>query len=291
MVKRSDWPVAIVGAGTMGHGIAQVVATHGFEVRLHDQSSEALERGMAGIELMLDKALARGVVTPDQKEETLLRIHVISELKKAVDGCRFVIEAVPEDTSIKRAVFEELDRHAPSNAILATNTSALSITLIASWTQRRERVIGLHFFNPPDRMPLVEVVKGLTTGDRTIERAQRFCTQLGKETIVVADQPGFATSRLSAMIGNEAWYMFMEGVASPSDIDRAVKLALGFPMGPFELGDLVGLDVRLSVLRYLHQTLGERFRPCPLLVEYVEAGYLGRKTGRGMFEYHATQDG
>jgi 3-hydroxybutyryl-CoA dehydrogenase len=275
----------------MGHGIAQVVATHGFEVRLHDQSSEALERGRAGIELMLDKALARGVVTPDQKEETLLRIDVIDELKKAVDGCRFVIEAVTEDTSIKRAVFEELDRHAPSNAILATNTSALSITLIASWTQRRDRVIGLHFFNPPDRMPLVEVVKGLTTGDKTIERAQRFCGQLWKETIVDADRPGFATSRLSAMIGNEAWYMFMEGVASPTDIDRAVKLALGFPMGPFELGDLVGLDVRLSVLRYLHQTLGERFRPCPLLVEYVEAGYLGRKTGRGMFEYHATQDG
>lgn len=291
MVKRSDWPVAVIGAGTMGHGIAQVVATHGFEVRLHDQSSEALERGMAGIGLMLDKALARGVVTPDQKEETLLRIHVVDELKKAVDGCRFVIEAVPEDTSIKRAVFEELDHHAPSNTILATNTSALSITLIASWTQRRDRVIGLHFFNPPDRMPLVEVVKGLTTDDKTIERAQRFCGQLGKETIVVADRPGFATSRLSAMIGNEAWYMFMEGVASPSDIDRAVKLALGFPMGPFELGDLVGLDVRLSVLRYLHQTLGERFRPCPLLVEYVEAGYLGRKTGRGMFEYHATQDG
>jgi 3-hydroxybutyryl-CoA dehydrogenase len=198
-----------------------------------------------------------------------------------------VIEAVPEDVAIKRAVFEELDRHAPSNAILATNTSALSITLIASWTKRPDRVIGLHFFNPPDRMPLVEVVKGLTTAEKTIERSRRFCDRIGKETIVVADRPGFATSRLSAMIGNEAWYMFMEGVASPSEIDKAVKLALGFPMGPFELGDLVGLDVRLSVLRYLHTTLGERFRPCPLLVEYVDAGYLGRKTGRGIFEYHA----
>jgi 3-hydroxybutyryl-CoA dehydrogenase len=274
----------------MGHGIAQVAARHGFEVRLHDQSGDAIERGMSGIVLTLDKALARGVVTPTQKEETLLRIQPIDDLEKAVDGCRFVIEAVPEDVAIKQAVFEELDSYAPSNAILATNTSALSITLIASWTERRDRVIGLHFFNPPDRMPLVEVVKGLTTAEKTIERARRFCDQIGKETIVVADRPGFATSRLSAMIGNEAWYMFMEGVASPSEIDKAVKLALGFPMGPFELGDLVGLDVRLSVLRYLHKTLGERFRPCPLLVEYVDAGYLGRKTGRGIFEYHA-QDG
>jgi 3-hydroxybutyryl-CoA dehydrogenase len=274
----------------MGHGIALVAARHGFDVRLHDQSSDALERGMSGIELTLDKALARGVVTPTQKEETSLRIKPTDQVKEAVDACRFVIEAVPEDLTIKRKVFEELDRHAPSNAILATNTSALSITLIASWTERPDRIIGLHFFNPPDRMPLVEVVKGLTTGEKTIERAKRFCAQLGKETIVVANRPGFATSRLSAMIGNEAWYMFMEGVASPSEIDKAVKLALGFPMGPFELGDLVGLDVRLSVLRYLHKTLGERFRPCPLLVEYVEAGYLGRKTGRGTFEYH-TQDG
>ena len=289
-MKRPEWPVAVIGAGTMGHGIAQVAAKHGFEVRLHDQSTEALDKGMAGIELTLDKSLARGVVTPDQKEETLLRIQPVDELKKAVDGCRFVIEAVPEDLAIKRAVFEELDRHAPTNAILATNTSALSITLIAGWTERRDRVIGLHFFNPPDRMPLIEVVKGLTTADKTIERARRFCDQLGKETIVVADRPGFATSRLSAMIGNEAWYIYMEGVASPAEIDKAVKLALGFPMGPFELGDLVGLDVRLSVLRYLHKTLGERFRPCPLLVEYVDAGYLGRKTGRGIFEYHA-QDG
>jgi 3-hydroxybutyryl-CoA dehydrogenase len=285
-MKRPEWPVAVIGAGTMGHGIAQVAAKHGFEVRLHDQSAEALDRGMSGIGLTLDKALARGVVTPTQKEETLLRIQPVDELEKAVDGCRFVIEAVPEDLTIKRAVFEELDLHAPSNAILATNTSALSITLIAGWTERRDRVIGLHFFNPPDRMPLIEVVRGLNTAEKTIERARRFCDQLGKETIVVADRPGFATSRLSAMIGNEAWYMFMEGVASPEDIDKAVKLALGFPMGPFELGDLVGLDVRLSVLRYLHKTLGERFRPCPLLVEYVDAGYLGRKTGRGIFEYH-----
>ena len=290
-MKRPDWPVAVIGAGAMGHGIAQVVARQGFEARLYDSSPEALQTAMAGIQLTLDKALARGVVTPDQKEATLIRIHVVDELEKAVEGCRVVIEAVPEDASIKKAVFEELDRLTPPNAILASNTSALSITLIAGWSTRPEQVIGLHFFNPPDRMPLVEVVKGLTTAEATIERARRFCGRLGKETIVVNDRPGFATSRLSAMIGNEAWYMFMEGVASAEDIDKALKLALGFPMGPFELGDLVGLDVRLSVLRYLHETLGERFRPCPLLVEYVEAGYLGRKSGRGMYQYHTAGDG
>ena len=289
-MRAMNWPVAVVGAGTMGHGIAQVAAQHGFEVRLYDESSEALGRAKSGIELSLDKGMARGVVSREEREETLARINLVDTLEEAVEGCRIVIEAVPEDAEIKRSVFERLDAMLPETTILASNTSALSLTMIGSWTRHRERVIGLHFFNPPDRMPLVEVVRGLTTGEKTVERARRFCRQLGKETIVVADRPGFATSRLSATIGNEAWYMFMEGVASPEEIDKAVKLALGFPMGPFELGDLIGLDVRLSVLRYLHQTLGERYRPCPLLVEYVEAGYLGRKTGRGVYEY-PSQDG
>jgi 3-hydroxybutyryl-CoA dehydrogenase len=289
-MKPPDWPVAIVGAGTMGHGIAQITARHGFHVRLFDESSEALGSAKSGIELTLDKGIARGVVSREEKEETLTRLQFVDTFEEAVDRAKLVIEAVPEDPGIKRGVFGQLDAVAPADAILATNTSALSITMIASWTERRDRVIGLHFFNPPDRMPLVEVVKGLTTADKTIERARRFCRQIGKETIVVADRPGFATSRLSATIGNEAWYMFMEGVASPEEIDKAVKLALGFPMGPFELGDLIGLDVRLSVLRYLHQTLGERYRPCPMLVEYVDAGYLGRKTGRGVYEYHAEHD-
>lgn len=289
-MRAADWPVAIVGAGTMGHGIAQVAAAQGFEVRLYDESSEALGAAKSGIELTLDKGLARGVVTREEKEATLARIAFVDTLEEAVKDTRVVIEAVPEDPAIKRVVFERLDELVPATTILASNTSALSITMIGSWTQHRERVIGLHFFNPPDRMPLVEVVRGLTTGDKTVDRARRFCRQLGKETIVVADRPGFATSRLSATIGNEAWYMYMEGVASPEEIDKAVKLALGFPMGPFELGDLIGLDVRLSVLRYLHETLGERYRPCPMLVEYVEAGFLGRKTGRGVYEYHS-QDG
>jgi 3-hydroxybutyryl-CoA dehydrogenase len=290
-MRAEDRPIAIVGAGTMGHGIAQVAARCGFAVRLFDESSEALGAAKSGIELTLDRGIARGVVTREEREETLARIRIAGTLEDAVEDCRIVIEAVPEDTAVKRAVFERLDELCAPDAILASNTSALSITMIASWTMRRERVIGLHFFNPPDRMPLVEIVKGLTTDDRTIDRARRFCRQLDKETIVVADRPGFATSRLSATIGNEAWYMLMEGVATPEEIDKAVKLGLGFPMGPFELGDLIGLDVRLSVLRYLHETLGERYRPCPMLVQYVEAGWLGRKTGRGVYEYPATQDG
>jgi 3-hydroxybutyryl-CoA dehydrogenase len=285
-MKKVEGPIAVVGAGTMGHGIAQVFAQAGMEVRLSDTSTEALAWAKSRIELTLDRAVARGAMTREKKEAVLSRLHLVDSLEDALEDSRMVIEAVPEEIEIKRAVFEDLDRLVPEDGILATNTSALSITLIGSWTRRPGNVIGLHFFNPPDRMPLVEVVAGLKTDDPTIEQARAFCHRIGKETIVVNDRPGFATSRLSAMIGNEAWYMFMEGVATPAAIDKAVKLALGFPMGPFELGDLIGLDVRLSVLRYLHATLGDRFRPCPLLEKYVEAGYLGRKTGRGVFEYH-----
>lgn len=288
-MKGSDGPVAVVGAGTMGHGIAVVLARGGFDVRLFDTSAEQLAWAKSRIELALDRALARGAVTREEREETLSRIRLEDSIEGALDDCQLVIESVTEDADVKRSVFEQIDRLAPTESILATNTSALSITLIGSWTRRPERVIGLHFFNPPDRMPFVETVRGINTDDATVERARILCERIDKETIVVNDRPGFATSRLSAAMGNEAWYMFMEGVAQPAEIDKAVKLALGFPMGPFELGDLIGLDVRLSVLRYLHETLGERFRPCPLLVKYVEAGHLGRKTGRGVYEYHDGQ--
>jgi 3-hydroxybutyryl-CoA dehydrogenase len=287
-MKALDGSIAVIGAGTMGHGIAVVLALGGFHVRLLDISSEQLVRAKSRIELSLDRAVARGSVTREQREETLSRIGLADSIE-GLEDCQLVIESVTEDAEVKRSVFEQIDRLAPAEAILATNTSALSITLIGSWTRRPERVIGLHFFNPPDRMPFVETVRGLNTDEATVDRARALCERIDKETIVVNDRPGFATSRLSAVMGNEAWYMFMEGVAQPAEIDKAVKLALGFPMGPFELGDLIGLDVRLSVLRYLHETLGERFRPCPLLVKYVEAGYLGRKTGRGVYEYHDGQ--
>ncbi|HXF56208.1 MAG TPA: 3-hydroxyacyl-CoA dehydrogenase NAD-binding domain-containing protein [Actinomycetota bacterium] len=278
--------MAVIGAGTMGHGIALVFARSGFRVRLQDVQPRALESARSRIELLLERAVARGTASPEQRQAALSRLHYVETLAEGAEGCALAVEAVTEDPDVKRSVFAELDRVAPPEAILATNTSALSITEIAGWTRRPGRVVGMHFFNPPDRMPLVEVVPGMTTEPETVERVRWYCDRIDKESIVVADRPGFATSRLSALIGNEAWYMFMEGVASPPDIDRAARLGLGHPMGPFELGDLIGLDVRLSVLRYLHATLGERFRPCPLLVKYVEAGYLGRKTGRGVYVYH-----
>ena len=285
-MKGSARPVAVIGAGTMGHGIGMVVARAGLDVRLHDADPQALVWAKSRIEYALGRSVARGNLSREQREGVLDRIRLVDDLGEALEGVAFAIESVTEDADVKRSAFVELDRLAPDDAVLASNTSALSITLIGSWTRSPERVVGLHFFNPPDRMPFVEIVRGVRTSERTIGSARALCDRLDKETIVVADRPGFATSRLSASLGNEAWYMFMEGVASPAEIDKAVKLALGHPMGPFELGDLIGLDVRLSVLRTLHEELGERFRPCPLLVKYVEAGHLGRKTGRGVYEYH-----
>ena len=285
-MKGSARPVAVIGAGTMGHGIGMVVALAGLDVRLHDADPQALVWAKSRIEYALGRSVARGNLSREQREGVLDRIRLVDDLGEALEGVAFAIESVTEDADVKRSAFVELDRLAPDDAVLASNTSALSITLIGSWTRSPERVVGVHFFNPPDRMPFVEIVRGVRTSERTIGSARALCDRLDKETIVVADRPGFATSRLSASLGNEAWYMFMEGVASPAEIDKAVKLALGHPMGPFELGDLIGLDVRLSVLRTLHEELGERFRPCPLLVKYVEAGHLGRTTGRGVYEYH-----
>jgi 3-hydroxybutyryl-CoA dehydrogenase len=206
-------------------------------------------------------------------------------LGEACSSADLVIEAVWEDISLKRELFGLIDAICPESALLASNTSALSIAAIAAATKRPGRVLGLHFFNPPLRMRLVEVVRALGTDSAAVEQAIGFVKSIGKEPVVVHDSPGFATSRISAMVGNEAFYMFQEGVASAEDIDSAMHLGLAFPMGPLALGDLVGLDVRLGVLDYLHRSLGEKFRPCPLLVEYVNAGRLGRKAGRGIYRY------
>jgi 3-hydroxybutyryl-CoA dehydrogenase len=198
-----------------------------------------------------------------------------------------VIEAVPEVLELKQEVFRSLDALCPPETILATNTSTMSPTAIGSVTGRPDRVIGMHFFNPAHLMKLVEVVRSLDTSDETCATAVEVARRMGKETVVVNESPGFITSRISALVGNEAFYMLQEGVASAADIDRAVKLGLNYPMGPLELADLVGLDVRLRNLEYLHQMLGEKFRPCPLLVKYVQAGRLGKKTGRGVYDYPA----
>jgi 3-hydroxybutyryl-CoA dehydrogenase len=196
-----------------------------------------------------------------------------------------VIEAAPEKIDLKLSLMAEIDRHAPDHAIVATNTSALSITEMAGATKRPSRVAGMHFFNPVHRMKLIEIVQALESAPETLEVIAEVSKQMGKETVLVRESPGFITTRVNASIGNEAFFMLMEGVASPRDIDKALKLGLNHPMGPFELVDLVGLDTRLSILEYLHRSLGEKYRPCPLLAQYVKAGRLGRKVGRGVYEY------
>ena len=196
-----------------------------------------------------------------------------------------IIEAVTEDLELKRKVFRTLDEASPPHTILATNTSAKSITEIAGMTKRPEKVIGLHFFNPVHLMKLVEIIKGLETSEETFRASEAACKKMGKETVSINEYPGFVTSRINAMIGNEAFYMLEQGLGSPEDIDKALKLGLNHPMGPFELIDVVGLDTRLKVLEYLHQSLGEKYRPAPLLVKYVKAGRLGRKVGKGVYEY------
>lgn len=271
----------------MGRGIARVFAAAGREVRLRDVDEEALERSMTTMRGDLERVVRRGAMSATDVDDLLARIVPTTSVETAVSGADLVIEAAPEDLDLKRRIFAELDRITAPDVILATNTSALSVTSIAAATEHPHRVLGLHFFNPVHRMELVEVVNGLQTGTATTQSAVSACHEVGKTTVVVADRPGFATSRINAMIGNEAFYMLMEGVASAEDIDTSMKLALNHPMGPFELVDLVGLDTRLSVLRRLHDGLGEKFRPCPLLVSLVEAGRLGRKTGHGVFRYDA----
>ena len=277
--------IGVVGAGQMGAGIGHVFALAGHGVVLVDVDAAALARGRARIERDMARSVEFGTLSDEAREVALARLETATDLESAAAGCDVVIESVPERLELKLDVFRRLDGCVMADALLATNTSAKSVTEIAAVTASPHRVIGLHFFNPPHRMRLVEIVRGLATDERTVARAQRLCKAAGKDTVVVADVPGFATSRINAMIGNEAFFMLQEGVASADDIDRALKLGLNHPMGPFELGDLVGLDTRLSVLEHLHASLGEKFRPCPLLVKYVKAGRLGRKTGVGVYRY------
>jgi 3-hydroxybutyryl-CoA dehydrogenase len=215
------------------------------------------------------------------------RLRTVASLDDAARQADLVIEAVPERMDLKVEIFAQLDRVAPAHAVLASNTSSLSITEMAAATRRAPQVVGLHFFNPVHRMRLLEIVRALETSERTLAQCEEVGKRMGKECVTVRESPGFVTSRINAMIGNEAFYMLQEGVASAADIDRALKLGLNHPMGPFELVDLVGLDTRLSILRFLHRTLGEKFRPCPLIEQYVAAGRLGRKSGRGVYEYPA----
>jgi 3-hydroxybutyryl-CoA dehydrogenase len=279
--------VAVLGAGTMGRGIAQVAAQGGYATRLFDVEAKALEAARARIEKTLAKGVELKKTEPADATASLGRLALHLDLGEAVRDAGLVIEAVPESMALKVETFREAARHAPEGALFASNTSALSITEMAAASGRPRAFAGMHFFNPVHLMKLVEVVRGLETSEETISAVREVARRMGKTTVLVNESPGFVTSRINALLGNEAFRMLETGVASAEDIDVALKLGLNHPMGPFEMVDLVGLDVRLSILQYLHQTLGEAYRPSNLLVQYVKAGRLGRKAGRGVYEYDA----
>jgi 3-hydroxybutyryl-CoA dehydrogenase len=283
--KKEILTIAVVGAGIMGRGIAHVAALGGFQTVLNDVSNDLLQKAKDKIQAELSKGVQIGKVTAEDAEAILGRIQLETDLGRAAHNADLAIEAAPEKIDIKLDLFARLDQICPGHTIFASNTSALSITEMASSTKRPYQFIGMHFFNPVHKMKLVEIIRGLETNDETFEVAEAVSKQMGKETVEVKESPGFVTSRINALIGNEAFYMLQEGVASARDIDKALKLGLNHPMGPFEMIDLVGLDTRLSILTFLHQTLGEKYRPCPLLVKYVKAGRLGKKVGKGVYEY------
>jgi 3-hydroxybutyryl-CoA dehydrogenase len=277
--------VAVIGSGLMGRGIAQVAALGGFQTTMVDVSESILQAALNNIRSEMEKGVSLGKLTAEQKEQALARLVIETDLEQVARSADLIIEAIPEDMKLKIDTFSRLDRTAPSGAILASNTSSLSITEMAAATKRPRQFVGMHFFNPVHKMKLLEIVVGLETAPETIRVAEEAGRRMGKETIVIKESPGFITSRINAIIGNEAFYMLQEGVASAEDIDKAVKLGLNHPMGPFEMVDLVGLDTRLHILEYLHKTLGDKFRPAPLMVQYVRAGRLGRKVGRGVHDY------
>lgn len=278
--------ILVVGSGIMGSGIAYASAVGGFETTVFDVSEESLDKAKEYHQKMLQKGVDREKITKETKESATENLKYVTDLKTAAEKADFVIEAVPEVKKIKRDVFEQLDEYTKEDVILATNTSTMSPTEIGSYTKRPEKVIAMHFFNPVPLMKLVEIARGLETSDETAETVEAVAKQMKKETVLINEFPGFVTSRISSMVGNEAFNMLMEGVGTPEEIDKAIELGLNYPMGPFKLGDLVGLDTRLNNLEYLHSTLGDRFRPSPLLVKYVKAGRLGRKTGKGVYDYN-----
>jgi 3-hydroxybutyryl-CoA dehydrogenase len=269
----------------MGHGIAHAAVSAGFDTCLFDVDAKALDRGRAAVEAIVAKGVDLGKVAPGDADAMLARLATSSDVAAAVGEADLVIEAAPERIDLKLRLLAEVQRYAPPDAVIASNTSALSITEMAGSLDDPSRVAGMHFFNPVHKMKLIEIVKALESSTRALQTIEDVARRMGKDTVLVRESPGFITTRVNASIGNEAFFMLMEGVASARDIDKALKLGLNHPMGPFELVDLVGLDTRLSILEYLHRSMGEKYRPCPLLVQYVKAGRLGRKVGRGVYDY------
>lgn len=287
----TDEAVIVVGGGLMGTGIAHAFVIAGYAVTLVDVQPTALEKSTAAIRKILDDGVKLSKITDEQARAAAQRLTTRTELASALTNPAVVLllETVTESMQLKTAIAREADAALPERAVIATNTSALSVTEIAAATKRADRVIGMHFFNPVHKMKLVEIVRALGTSPQTVERARAWSEAIGKTSILVEESPGLTTSRMSALAGNEAMYMLMEGVASAEDIDTAMRGAFNHPMGPLELGDLTGWDTRLAVLQYLHATFGEKFRPCPLITKMVKAGRLGRKTGHGVYRYEDGQ--
>jgi 3-hydroxybutyryl-CoA dehydrogenase len=277
--------ITVLGTGTMGRGIAYLSAVAGFDTVLFDVDEGALEAARSALESILRKGVEKGKLTGDAAKDALARVQLVPELEPAVSGADLLIEAVPESYELKTDLFAQADLFCGADTILASNTSSISISKLASNVERRDRFVGMHFFNPPHVMKLIEIVRGERTSDATVEQIRAIAEQMGKTPIIVRDSPGFATSRLGVAIGLEAIRMLEEGVASAADIDRAMELGYNHPMGPLRLTDLVGLDVRLGIAEYLASTLGPRFEPPQLLRDLVAQGKLGKKTGEGFYPW------
>jgi 3-hydroxybutyryl-CoA dehydrogenase len=275
--------VCVLGTGTMGQGIAQVTASAGLATRLYDADPGRADRAVAAVAVQLEKLVSKGKMTEPARDATLAALRVASNVPDACEGVDLVIEAVPENMDLKVKLLEQVVAAAPPRALIGSNTSSLSLTELGARIKAGERTVGLHFFNPPPVMELLEVVRGLSTSVAAVEAALSFASSIGKTPIVVRDVPGFASSRLGVILGAEAIRMLESGVASVADIDRAMELGYRHPMGPLKLTDLVGLDVRLAILDHLHREVGEQFRAPPLLRQMVRAGKLGKKTGEGFY--------
>ncbi len=277
--------ITVIGAGTMGRGIAYTAAVSGFKVVVQDISKEAVQQAKIYVEEQLQKRMSRDVITAEEAAAARNHLTYTTALEEAVTHADLVIEAVLEHMELKTKLFKELDKLTAAHTILATNTSTMSPTEIAAQTNRPERTVAMHFFNPVPNMKLIEVIRGLETSIETVKQVVEVGERMNKECVQVEEFPGFAVSRMNCVIGNEAMNMVLEGVSTVEGIDKAMKLGLNHPMGPLELADLVGLDTRLRNMEYLYQSLGEKYRPSPLLVKYVKAGRLGRKTGQGFYHY------
>jgi 3-hydroxybutyryl-CoA dehydrogenase len=277
--------VGVIGAGTMGNGIAHVFAGAGYSVILCDIEQSILERALATITKNLDRAVAKNKITEGQKTETLQRINPVTR-RSALAECDFIVEAASEKFELKSELFRELDRICPPEVILASNTSSISITKLGAVTRRADKVIGMHFFNPVPVMTLVEIVRGLATSNESFQMVRELATRLGKTPVEVNDAPGFVSNRVLMPLLNEAMYTVMEGVATPEAVDEVFKLGMAHPMGPLTLADFIGLDVCLDIMRVMHNGLGDpKYRPCPLLIKMVDAGRLGKKSGQGFYKY------